>query len=49
VDQEETEKLYFYDFARNFSAFRQVSVKDPTKNIGNSKDHKVRDLGRQIN
>ena len=41
VNQEETEKLYFYDFARNFAAFRQVSTKNPDKNISNSRDHKV--------
>ena len=41
INQEETEKLYFYDFARNFAAFRQVSIKNPDKNISNSRDHKV--------
>jgi len=42
IDVEETEKLYFYDFAKNFAAFRQVSEKDPCKNISNSKEHKVK-------
>jgi hypothetical protein len=39
--QEDSEKLYFFDFAKNFAAFRQVSEKHPDKNVSNSKDHKV--------
>jgi hypothetical protein len=38
LDDVQSDRVYFYDFAKNFSVFRQVGGK---RNHLNSKEHKV--------
>ena len=41
VDLEESERVYFDDFARTFAVFRQVNKTQGKLNSLNSKEHKV--------